>query len=473
MIFSIEKKPGDAQALVSSDHTRVTYGELCAFTAEMGQFLSGRSLVFCLCENAPGAVAGYLAMLETHQVPLLLEADLRREQLDAFYRVYEPSWFWAPVGSASDLAGYGCEKVYEAYGYCLWKTGFTPAPMHEKLGILLATSGSTGQAKLVRLSRTNLEVNAASICAYLDLDERERPITTLPMQYTYGLSIINSHLLAGGCILMTKDSYVQKGFWDFFAEQAPTSFGGVPYTYEILKKMRIFRSQLPSLRTVTQAGGKLSEDLQTEVAQWADKYGVRFFVMYGQTEATARMAYLPSEHCLEKPGSIGIAVPGGKFSLADEQNRPVAEAFVEGELIYEGANVSLGYARRKEDLLLGDENNGILHTGDLAKRDADGYYYIVGRKKRFVKIFGVRVGLDACEQILRRRFPDAEIACVGSDDHLEIYVTDRETADGAADYLSEYLRLNRKGFAAFYLEELPKNESGKTRYAQLAQGSGR
>lgn len=468
MIFSIDARRPDASALKGADGTALSYGGLCAFVREMGALLADRCLAFCMCKNMPGAAAGYLAMLEHGTVPLLLDASLREEQLLQLYRVYEPSLIWAPEEFRPDGLPGQWEELLTAFGFHLWRTSFAPAPMNEALALLLATSGSTGSPKLVRLSRTNLEANAASICAYLALDEAERPITTLPMQYTYGLSIINSHLLAGACVLMTPHSYVQREFWDFFAKEHPTSFGGVPYTYEILKKMHVFRRPLPGLHSITQAGGRLSPELQAEAAQWASRSGAYFYVMYGQTEATARMSYLPPEKCLEKPGSIGIAIPGGAFFLVDENGETITESDQVGELLYEGPNVSLGYAQKKEDLLLGDVNHGLLKTGDLARRDADGYYYIVGRKKRFVKIFGVRVGLDACEQVLRAHFPETEFACAGSDNHLEIYGTNREAIDQAAAYLSEYLGLNSKGFKACYLEEIPKNASGKIQYTRLS-----
>ena len=473
MIFSIEEKKADTHALCCADGTEVTYGELAEHVEQMKRIYDVRCLVFCMCENTPGAVVGYLGAMENRVVPLLLGADLNIEQFDAFYHAYEPAFIWAPLRWKEKLSGRICDKVYEAYGYCLWKTGFRPCQMHEALGLLLATSGSTGSPKLVRLSRENVEANAESIRKYLELDETERPITTLPMQYTYGLSIINSHLLAGACILMTTESYVQNGFWKFFREREATSFGGVPYTYEILKRMRIFRGELPSLRSMTQAGGKLSVALQEEIGTWAEKNHVRFFVMYGQTEATARMSYLPPENCLKKPGSIGIAIPGGKFSLIGEDGVSLNQADQVGELIFEGKNVSLGYAQKKEDLQLGDENQGVLHTGDMAKMDADGYYYVVGRKKRFIKMFGVRVSLDACEQVLRAHFTDVEFACTGEDNNLEIYGTDQRAVYEATDYLSDYLRLNRKGFSAYYLPEILKNTSGKIQYTKLRAGGER
>lgn len=473
MIFSIDKKDAAAAALHSADGTVVTYGQLREIMEQMKGIFCGRHLAFCLCENTPGAAAGYLGMLESRVVPLLLGADLNREQFDVFYHVYEPSFIWAPAAWEDRLSGRVCDKVYEKYGYSLWRTGFLAAPVHEKLALLLATSGSTGSPKLVRLSRENVESNARAIREYLKLDETERSITTLPMQYTYGLSILNSHLLAGGCILMTKESCVQEGFWKFFREQKATSLGGVPYTYQILKRLRFFEQEFPWLRSMTQAGGKLPADLVTEVGTWAQARGIRFYVMYGQTEATARMSYLPPEDCLKKPGSIGIPVPGGKFSLLGEDGEPVCGTGVDGELIYEGANVSLGYAKNKEDLMRGDENRGVLHTGDIARRDADGYYYIAGRKKRFIKLYGVRVSLDACEQFLRGRFAGAEFACTGTDQRLEIYGTDRTVLNAAADALTEYLRVTPKCVIAILMPEIPRNDAGKVQYGILQESQKR
>lgn len=471
MIFSLEKKRTDALALCDSEGLEISYGELRRLLEFFGGNFDSRCLIFCLCENSPAAVIGYLGALEGNVAPLLLGAEISRIQFDVFYQTYKPPYIWASGDCEGKLGDCVCEKIYEAYGFCLWKTAFSPYPIHDSLALLLTTSGSIGSPKLVRISRENLESNAAAILQYLKLDETERPITTLPMQYTYGLSVINSHLLAGACILMTKESYVQNGFWDFLEQQRATSFAGVPYTYETLKRLHIFEKTLPSLRSVTQAGGKLPPSLQEEVGVWAREHGIGFYVMYGQTEATARMAYLPPEDCLAKPGSIGIAIPGGRFWLVDENKGEIKEAGRIGELVYEGANVSLGYAEGKEDLLLGDVNGGVLFTGDMARVDEDGYFYVTGRKKRFIKLYGMRVSLDACEQMLASHFPGVEFACLGVDNRLEIYGADRTVAEQAVDVLSDELRLSRKAFVFHYLPYLPKNETGKIRYTALAEGS--
>ena len=253
--------------------------------------------------------------------------------------------------------------------------------MYEELGLLLTTSGSTGSPKLVRQSYTNIQENAKSIAEYLKIDETERPITTLPMNYTYGLSIINSHILKGAAILVTQHTLMEREFWKFFRESEATSFGGVPYTYEILKKLRFFNMELPSLRYMTQAGGKLSPQLHKEFAEYAESHQKQFIVMYGQCEATARMAYLPAEKALEKYGSMGIAIPGGRLELIDVNGKFIEKPDEVGELVYYGPNVTLGYAQEAGDLKKADERNGRLETGDMAKRDNDGFYYIVGRKK--------------------------------------------------------------------------------------------
>ena len=363
----------------------------------------------------------------------------------------------------------GChEPKYSAYDYTLFSTGFEKEyELNEDLALLLTTSGSTGSPKLVRQSYKNVLANATSIAQYLELTADERPITTLPMNYTYGLSIINSHLLVGANILVTEKGLMQKDFWNFFKTKEATSFGGVPYTYEMLEKLRFFRMDLPSLRYMTQAGGKLTVELHKKCAEYAEEKGKKFIVMYGQCEATARMGYLPADQALAKIGSMGIAIPGGTFQLIDEKDEVITEPEVTGELIYQGENVTLGYAEKGEDLALGDERNGVLHTGDMAKRDADGFYYIVGRKKRFLKIYGNRVNLDEVERLIKGHFEVSDAACGGIDDHMFLFVTDPDIAEDVKKFVAMKTGLNQVAFKSVVIDEIPKNDSGKTLYREL------
>ena len=286
------------------------------------------------------------------------------------------------------------------------------------------------------------------------------------MYYSFGLSIINSHLLVGATLLMTSDSYVQREFWVFANEQGFTSFSGIPYTFEILKKLRFWSMKCPTLKTLTQAGGKLNNELLQFFIENGREKGVTFYLMYGQTEATARMSYLPPEQSLSKLGSIGKGIPGGHFYLQDDDGSIIDVPNVVGELVYEGDNVSLGYAENPEDLYKQDENHGILHTGDLAYRDDDGFYYIAGRKKRFLKLFGNRVSLDYIETLLKAYLK--ECVCVGNDSQLIVYTTDDEfNADMIIDFLVNRTKILRSVFSVRHINQIPRSDTGKILYKEL------
>ena len=246
-----------------------------------------------------------------------------------------------------------------------------------------------------------------------------------------------------------------------------TSFAGVPFTYEMIDKLNILKLQMPTLRTLTQAGGKLSPDLHRKYAQWAGENGKDFVVMYGASEATARMVYLPSDRSLEKQGSMGIPIPGGRFELIDADGAVIDAPDQVGELVYYGENVTLGYALTGADLIKPDENRGRLLTGDMARRDADGFYYIVGRKKRFLKILGKRVNLDEVERLLKRRFDTVDIACAGKDDELWIYVVDEKLKGEVVEYVFSEMDINRKLQKVAVIPEIPKNASQKILYSEL------
>lgn len=455
-------------ALTGEDGIIVTYKELADEGNRLYDVIGRRCLVFCMCRNEIGSILGYVSFLEHGVVPVLLSASIDTELLTHLLDVYKPAYIWQPNDIPQMETEDHYQSEYSAFGYTLYSTDFDiEYELFEDLALLLTTSGSTGSPKLVRQSYKNVLANATSIAEYLKLTRNEKPITTLPMNYTYGLSIINSHLLVGANILVTEKGLMQKDFWTFFKTQEATSFGGVPYTYEMLEKLRFFRMDLPSLRYMTQAGGKLTVELHKKCAEYAAEKGKKFIVMYGQCEATARMGYLPADQALAKIGSMGIAIPGGIFHLYDEKDKTITEPDVTGELIYEGENVTLGYAEKGEDLSLGDERHGVLHTGDMAKRDADGFYYIVGRKKRFLKIYGNRVNLDEVERLIKGHFGVSDAACGGVDDHMFLFVTDESIAEEVKKFVAAKTGLNPVAFKTVVIDEIPKNDSGKTLYRGL------
>ncbi len=462
------KKYGVKEALLDDQGSSVSYAKLAEAGDELATAVGQRCLVFSLCRNEIGSVLGYTAFLNNRIVPVMLNAHLDRTLLNDLLVKYAPSYLWVPSDMAGDFTG--MEIVYAAYSYNLLKTGYDRQyTLYDELALLLTTSGSTGSPKFVRQSYANIRANTDSIIEYLHLDSTESPITTLPMNYTYGLSIINTHLAVGAKILLTEKTLMQKEFWSFFKEQEATSFGGVPYTYEMLDKLRFARMNLPALRTMTQAGGKLTPELHEKFAEYAHENGKNFVVMYGQCEATARMGYLPPEKAVEKKGSMGIPIPGGYFKLIDANGSEIKEPYTTGELVYEGANVTLGYAEQGEDLAKEDERRGILQTGDMAQFDEDGYYYIVGRKKRFLKLYGNRVNLDEVERLIKGEFDGIDCACGGVDDHMTLFVTDEKYAIPVREFVSKKTGINPAAFRSMVIKEIPKNDAGKTLYRELEQ----
>ncbi len=330
-------------------------------------------------------------------------------------------------------------------------------PLHADLALLLSTSGSTGSPKLVRLSHTNLVSNAAAIAEYLDIRETDRAATTLPMSYCYGLSVIHSHLLRGAGLIVTERSVVDGEFWDLFRRQHGTSLAGVPYTFELLERVGAKTLNLPHLRYVTQAGGRMPPERVRRFAELGQRQGWDLFVMYGATEATARMAYLPPQLALSHPAAIGGPIPGGTFAIEPHDGWSDEDV---GELVYRGPNVMLGYAHGPDDLALGNTVDA-LHTGDIARRHPGGLYELIGRSSRFVKMYGLRIDLQRVESAMRA---DGVTAfCTDVDDRLAVAAAGHDE--------SEIQRVAAAGAGvpvgavqAVKVTELPMLPSGKPDY---------
>ena len=444
------------------------YNKLFDISEKIAGMVPTRSLVFLVCSNTPASIAAYVGFINHGIVPIMVDKDLDEELFQNFLEKYLPTYIFAEEAHFDFLDRY--TQILHIAGSVLYDLAEQhPFPLHDDLALLMTTSGSTGSPKLVRQSYENLRANTESIVKYLDLHEDERAVTNLPLHYVYGLSVLNTHLAVGASVVVTDKTLFDRSFWQLMREKEVTNLSGVPYTYAMLKRLRFFRMDLPALRTLTQAGGKLDTELHAEFANYAARTGKLFVVMYGAAEATARMGYLPPQDALEKVGAMGIAIPGGRFALVDEAGKEITDTDTVGELVYCGANVTLGYAEAGADLARGDERHGRYETGDLARRDADGYYTIVGRKRRFLKMFGKRTNLQEVEHILRRQFGEVEVACAGVDDHLHIFVTQEALVPAIVPFLSAKLGLHHTALTAKYIAEIPKNASGKTVYRELEQ----
>ena len=436
--------PDSAQALFDSASGRwYSYGELRSEVARAAAVLRGpKTLVFCFCRNNLASVVWYLAAVEAGHAVALLDEGLAEEFKSRLIELYSPGWILRSAEAGVTGSGAPAGEILPA------------------LSVLLSTSGSTGSPKFVRLTRENVLANARSISAALAIGAEERAISSLPMHYSYGLSVLNTHLMMGASVVLTNDGLMSPGFWQAFRENACTSFAGVPYSYQVLRRLKIDELNVPTLRTMTQAGGKLNNDLVAHFHEIMARRGGRFFVMYGQTEATARIAILPHDRLPEKLGSAGLAIPGGSFHIDGGAGQS-------GELIYSGPNVMMGYAACRDDLALGDVLQGTLATGDLARLDAEGFVHIEGRMKRDAKLFGLRINLDEIEGMLRAHGPTAVI---GGADKLLIFCEhgDEESFARYRTELAARLKVNHRALEFHRLERLPVNGSGKIDYQALA-----
>lgn len=455
MFLDLDKKDRSKVAVIDDSGRSITYGDICDFSQEFSKYQPPRSLIFILSENKIGSLLGYTAALSNRIVPLIISAKTEEGLYTNFRDIYRPEYLWVPNELVAKL---GYEAIFSAWDYSLVKTGYTKVPLYDELSLLLPTSGSTGSPKLVRHSYRNIEANAENVKKLFNLTEDEKAMAILPMHYTMGLSVVASHLLTGATLLLSGRSLLDKGFWTMLKEA--TSFTGVPYSYDILTKMRFTRMDLPNLKIITQGGGKLTSEMWQTLAQYAHDKGKKFIATYGQSECTARMAYLPAELAMTKVCSIGIAEPGGQLSIVDNEGIETFEGEATGEMVYRGENVTLGYATCQEDLMRGDENHGVMHTGDLAHRDADGCYFIVGRMKRFLKIFGLRIGLDEVENLIKSEFK-IDCYCKGNDEKLIVLVTDGSVMNKLPAFIEEKTRLFHQKIEVLLVDAILRNESGK------------
>jgi long-chain acyl-CoA synthetase len=441
-----------------------SYSELSESISRFAKFLEPRQLVFMFCENDIGSLVGIPSLIQNNVVPLLLQRESNNDFVERLIKLYRPKYLYAPLDMQSRFPDW--TLVLAEYGYVLLeKMSSESSHFHDDLAMLLTTSGSTGSPKLVRLSYTNLISNAIAIASYLKIESTDRPITTLPMNYSYGLSVINSHLLCGSTIVLTKSTIVEKKFWDAFQTHEATTLNGVPETFELLKKMRFFRKTVPSLKIITQAGGRLSESTTEVLIKYCAERGIDFFSMYGQTEASPRISYVPPDQIERKIGSIGIPIPGGEMSLIDDNGSLVNAENQSGELCYRGPNVFMGYSQSLSDLSKGDESMGFLRTGDIAYRDSDGFYFISGRKNRFIKIFGNRINLDDLEKFMSNW--EGETVCTGVEDLVEIFTTSSVNFPFIVDDLARFTGLNRAAFRVHSVNAIPRSSSGKILYSDL------
>ena len=445
-------------ALVAPDGSTVSYAELVNSAKDWTSQVSHehKQLIFFYIPRSQNSIACLLGLLHSGHVVALLDPELKAQARQELELTYEP---WACVSPTSNDAGslqLSLSKQNERN---------KASAVHPDVSLMLSTSGSTGSPKFVKFARSAVLANVLDISDVLKINTSDRGLAHLDFHYSYGLSVVTSHLAVGASLGFPTGKFTDRTFWDDLRKLEATHLPGVPFHYEMMNRLGIKRLKIPSVTVMTQAGGRLSLNLQKQVYEYIEGVGGRFYVMYGQTEAAPRMSTLPHKKFLEKVGSVGCVLPSGDFAIVSEDGTTCASKEV-GEVSYSGANVMMGYAFSADDLLVGDQNRGVLKTGDMGSLDEDGYLTITGRANRMGKVFGWRINLDELEKAVE------EFGCAAvlqKDESIIIASLAGTEPDLVAvkKLIADRFTLPLHVFSFKQVKNIPKTRRNKTDYTAL------
>jgi long-chain acyl-CoA synthetase len=458
MFFQRFKKFSSKTALVDIKGKKIPYRSFLNNAKKLNKiFEKEKFLVFLEADHNPEFYFLYTYFIEKKKTLLIFEKDLDFKKFKNLKKKYQPAYI-IRLKSVKN-----CNNNILLKSYFLYKNKKGKRyPIHSDLAILLPTSGTTGSPKYNRCSYKNLLFNTQSIIKYLKLKKSHTTISSLPISYVYGLSVYTTHLFAGGTIVLTNMSIVNKEFWKKFNKFSCNNLNLVPTMYEIITKLKIYRLLNNKLQFYTSAGDKMSEYLLDFIRKNFPKNS-KLFRMYGQSEATSRICYIPPRHSKQKNSNcIGQSIPGGKIILKKIRNNKFKKIF------YYGPNVTMGYSSSCEDLVKKDQNNGLLDTKDIGYKGEDGYFYIVGRDSRFVKINALRFNLDEIEDILNKKFK-SKFYITPDNNKIYVTMTNRISKNKINNFFIKNLKLNIKNFTLKKVNQIPLNSNGKVNYKILME----
>lgn len=456
MFFSLFEAHPERTAILSDSGTSLTYADLYSACLFFRNAIPPRSLILFLADRSVQSLALYYCALSENCVLLPLDEKTPPSVVERFIHFYRPEYIWCRT---EQIKNFQCiaDTAFIKGDHGLFKSLYPSVRLHKDLALLLTTSGSTGNPKTVRISYTNLLENTKAILEALSLEDGAIGPTTLPIQYTYGAAICNMHFAVGGTLLVTERTVLDPYFHAFIRENNLTNIQGVPYIHEMLDRVGFYNNLPATLSLVTMGGGQAPKRLQIKMNQILKEHGIRFAALYGQTEGTTMLTKIPDWLEMNEPGCIGVACKGMKAAVDPNTN----------ELVFSGSSVCMGYAESADDLQKGNENHGILRTGDLARIDERGCIYLTGRIKRIIKLAGIRVNLDDVETIAAEIFGGAECACCGSENAMVVFQSASTDTFKAKQLLADRLRISQAMFRIEYLEEIPRKGNGKIDYPSL------
>ena len=452
-------------AIIDNEQSKLSYKEVLNKINEVKKKVRKRSLILIISQNTLGSLLSYIFCVLNNHVGIIINSKTSKNNIIKICKNYQPNFIFISKKTKSILKNI-CTEDCSLFDQVLMKNKLKKKiKLNNNLSLLLSTSGSMGSLKFVKLSRKNLKYNADSIIRYLNINNKDSTITNLPISYSYMLSVVNTHLDVGGTIIISNYSLIEKGFWKIYKNSSATSFNGVPYTYEILTKIGLKNIKINSLKYLTHAGGKIEKSKLKEIIRFCKKSGIKFFSMYGQTEASPRISYLKPEFAEKKIGSIGKGIPGTSIYVINNVGRKISKPFEEGEIVCEGKNVFMGYSKSYSDLKNPNEENFKLKTGDLGFVDKDGFFYITSRVNKIAKIFGNRVDLGDLESLMNQK--GYNIVCTSDNKKIFIFTEKKYSKKNLKNTISNITNLNNSSFEIIKLKYFPRTSNNKINYNEL------
>tara|TARA_B110000008_G_C16921446_1_gene544933 strand:- start:47 stop:1468 length:1422 start_codon:yes stop_codon:yes gene_type:complete len=464
-LFRSFKKFKKNIAIIDQEYSDLSYQQVLVETDKINKKIKNKSLILIVSENSIGSLLAYIFCILNNQVAIIIDSKTTKQNILKVFKNYQPNFVFLSK-KKKNIFKKICSEKYTFFDQILMKNQKNKKKkLNKSLSILLSTSGSMGSIKFVKLSKGNLKHNTNSIINYLKITRQDSSITNLPISYSYMLSVINTHLEVGASIIISKYSLIEKKFWETIKNSKITSFNGVPYTYEIITKIGLKNIKIDTLRYLTHAGGKIEKNKLKEIIKFCNKNKLKFFSMYGQTEASPRISYLKPKFSEKKIGSIGKGIPGTKIYIIDNSGKKVLKPLVEGEIICEGKNVFMGYSKNCDDLEKPNKKNYKLRTGDLGFFDKDGFFYVTSRINKIAKIFGNRVDLGALENFMSQK--GYKVACLSNNNKIFIFIEKKYNKTNLINVISKITNLNISSFELIKLKYLPRTSNNKISYNEL------
>jgi long-subunit acyl-CoA synthetase (AMP-forming) len=453
-------------ALIDENKNEIKYKDIISQAEILQNKLKKKDLILIVAENTIGSILSYIYSILNNYIIIFVDFGVHDNEIKSIITKYKPALI---AGSDKKLLNLikknKYNKIFNTHeNFYFYKTNYKSLQIDKNLQMLLPTSGSSGGKKYVKISKQNIYENTISIIKYLKITKKDRAITNMPYCYSYMLSILNTHLQRGGTIIVSRKSIIQKEFWQIFNNFKLTSFNGVPYIYEMMDKIGLKRIFSKNLKYITQAGGKLDKKLSLKIAKLALKKKIKFFSMYGQTEASPRISYLEPKFSIKKNGSIGKAIFNTKMWIQNG-NKIITKPYIRGNIFFSGKNIMMGYAKSHLDIIKSSKKKYKLNTGDIGYFDKEGFYYITGRSMRYAKIYGHRIDLDEIEAKMKSKKLD--IACVGKLNTINVFYNDKKRLTKIKKKLYSIFNQNLNALNFLYIHSFPRTSSKKINYKIL------